>query len=105
MSFWSAVIPMNTGGQACRVKIAIVAGDAPFLIPKPFLQRLGAVLDLEQGQVTFDKLGVTWDLEESATGHHVIDLFLDCADRISDDTARECARFCEASSGHICERL
>ena len=54
MSFWSAVIPMNIGGQVCREKVAIVAGDAPFLISKPFLQRMGVVLDLEQGQVTFN---------------------------------------------------
>ena len=39
--------------------------------------------------MTFNKLGVTLDLEESATGHYVIDLIPDCADRISDDTARE----------------
>ena len=89
LSFFSAVIPMNIGGQVCREKVAIVAGDAPFLISKPFLQRVGAVLDLEQGQLTFNKLGVTLDLEESATGHHVIDLIPGCADLISDDTCRE----------------
>ena len=59
------------GLQSFR-KVAIVAGDAPFLISKPFLQRMGAVLDLEQGQVTFNKLGVTLNLEESATDHNAI---------------------------------
>ena len=39
--------------------------------------------------MTFNKLGVTLDLEESATGHYVIDLIPGCADLISDDTARE----------------
>ena len=47
MSFSSAVNPMNIGG-----KVAIVASDAPFLITKPFLQRLGTVLDLEQRQLS-----------------------------------------------------
>ena len=89
MSFSSAVIPMNVGGQLCREKVAIVAGGGPFSISKPFLQRMGTVLDLEQGHVTFNKLGVTLDLEESATGHYVIDLIPGCADLISDDTARE----------------
>ena len=89
MSFWSAVIPMNIGRQVCREKVAIVAVDAPFLISKPYLQRMGALLDLEQGQVTFNKLGVTLDLRESATVHHVIDLILGCADLISYDAARE----------------
>ena len=42
MSFWSSVFPMNSGGQVCREKVATVAGDAPFLISKPFLQRVGA---------------------------------------------------------------
>ena len=42
----------------CREKVATVAGDPPFLISKPFLQRMGAVLDLEQGQVTFNKMEV-----------------------------------------------
>ena len=58
----------------CREKVPIVAGAAPDLFSKPFIQRMGAVLDLEQGQVTFNKLGVTLNLEESATAHHVIDL-------------------------------
>ena len=80
---------MNMGGQVCREKVAIVAGDAPFLISKPFLQRMGAVLDLEQGQVTFNKFGVTLDLEESATGHYVIGLIPGWADLICDDAARE----------------
>ena len=71
-----------------REKVAIVAGDALFLTSKPFLQRMGAALDLEQGQVTFNKLGTTLDLEESATGHHVIDLIPGCADLSTDDSAR-----------------
>ena len=72
----------------CREKVVIVAGDAPFLISTPFLQRTG-VLDLEQGQVTFSKLGVTLDLEESATGHHVIDLISGCADSTTDESTLE----------------
>ena len=82
MSFWSAVIPMNIGEQVCREKVAIVAGDAPFLFSKPFLQRMRAVLDLEKGQVTFNKLGVTMDLGESETGHYVNNLIPDCVDPI-----------------------
>ena len=31
----------------CREKVAVVAGDAPFWVSKPFLQRMGAVLDLD----------------------------------------------------------
>ena len=84
MSFWSAVIPMNIGEQVCREKVAIVAGDAPFLFSKPFLQRMRAVLDLEKGQVTFNKLGVTMDLGESETGHYVNNLIPDCVDPIPD---------------------
>ena len=38
MSLWSAVIPMSVGGQVCRDKVAIVAGDAPFLISLPLVQ-------------------------------------------------------------------
>ena len=78
MSHWSAVIPMNIGNHVCREKVAIILGDAPFLMSKPFLQRMGAVLDLEKGQVTFNKLGVTMNLGESSTGHHVTDLISDC---------------------------
>ena len=83
MSLWSAVIP------ACREKVATVAGDAPFLISESFLQRMGAVLDLEQGQVTFNKLEVTLNLEESATGHHAIDLISGCDDSTTDESTRE----------------
>ena len=78
MSHWSAVIPMNVRKHVCREKVAIILGDAPFLISKPFLQRMGAVLDLGKGQVTFNKLGVTMNLGESSTGHHVIDLISEC---------------------------
>ena len=45
---------------------------------KPFLQRMGTVLDLEKGQGTFNKLGVTMNLGESSTGHYVVDLISDC---------------------------
>ena len=38
--------------------------------------------------MTFNKLGVTLDLEESTTGHHVIDLIPGCADLTADDSAR-----------------
>ena len=64
---------------------------------QPFLQRMGAVMDLETGQVTFNKLGVTMDLGESATGHNVIDLIPDCVDPIPDGMTLENAPgFCEA---------
>ena len=88
MSLWSAVIPMSVGGHVRRDKVVIVAGDAPFMISKPFLQRMGAVLDLEQGQVTFNKLGVTLNLEESATGHYVIDLISGCGELTSGKRSR-----------------
>ena len=77
MSHWW-FIPMNIGKHVCREKVAIVLGDAPCLISKPFLQRMGAVLDLEKGQVTFNLLGVTTHLGESSTGHYVSDLISDC---------------------------
>ena len=78
MSHWWAVIPKNIGKHVCREKLAIILVDAPCVISKPFLQRMGAVLDLEKGQVTFNKLGVTMNLGESSTGHSVIDLISDC---------------------------
>ena len=58
---------MNIRKHLCREKVAIILGDAPFLVSKPFLQRMGAVLDLGKGQVTFNKLG-----------HYFIDLISDC---------------------------
>ena len=91
-------------GQVCREKVPIVTGDAPLLISKPLLQRMGAVLHLEQGQVTFNKLGVTLDLGESP-GHHVIDLIPDRGQVSVPDDAGKCAQFREASSWHVCERL
>ena len=36
--------------------------------------------------MTFTELGVTLNLEESATGHHVIDLMSGCAEPITDET-------------------
>ena len=60
-----------------------------FLISKSLQQRMEAVLDLEQGEVTFNKLGVTLNLEESATGHCVIDLISGCAESTTDESTRE----------------
>ena len=88
-----------------REKVAIVAGDAPLLISQPFLQRTGTVLNLEQGQVTFNKLGVTLNLEESATGHNVIDLISGCADSSTDESTREIQAALENVLGTIWERF
>ena len=44
LSFWSAVIPMNIGGQVCREKVANVAGDAPFLISSAISSPHGSCL-------------------------------------------------------------
>ena len=41
---------MNIGKHVCRKKVAIIWGDTPFLISKPFLQRIGAVLNLGKGR-------------------------------------------------------
>ena len=57
MSFWSAVIPMNIGGQVCREKVAIVAGDAPLVISKPFLQRIGSCSGFEARTSDFQQVG------------------------------------------------
>ena len=38
--------------------------------------------------MTFNKLGVTLNLEESATGHYVIDLISGCADSTTDESTR-----------------
>ena len=54
-----------------------------------FHSEWGAVLNLEQGQVTFNKLGVTLNLEESATGHSVIDLVSGRAGSITDESTLE----------------
>ena len=66
----------------CHGKVAIVAGDAPFLISTPFLQRMGAGI----GGGTSD---LPLNLEESATGHSVIDLISGCAGSITDESTRE----------------
>ena len=69
MSLWSAVIPIK------RCETSVLWEGCSVLD----LQRMEVVLDLEKGQVTFNKLGVTLNLEESATGHYVIDLICGCA--------------------------
>ena len=73
----------------CREKVGIVAGDVPFLISNPFLQRMGAVLNLEPGQATFSNLGVALNLEESATGDYVIDLISARAASTTEETTRQ----------------
>ena len=89
----------------CREKVAIVAGDAPFLVSAHVCSRMAAVLDLEQGQVTFNKLGVTLNLEESATGHYVIHLISGCADSTTDESTRENASGSGKQSTTVSSRI
>ena len=39
--------------------------------------------------MTFNKLGVTLNLEESAIGHNAIDLISECAGSITDESTRD----------------
>ena len=52
----------------------IIEGKVPLLISKPFLQALGANINLAENRVELDKLGVTLEMTGQGEGHIMMNL-------------------------------
>ena len=46
-----AYVPIGLGGKSCVLRIQVVPGDIPFLLPAYFLSELGAVIDMKHGTI------------------------------------------------------
>ena len=62
------------GQKIVILRLSVVPGKVPLLFSRAAMQRLGALLDLELGQIIFRTIGETLGLVENASGHFRIDL-------------------------------
>ena len=62
------------GQKIVIFRLSVVPGKVPLLFSRAAMHRLGALLDLELGQISFRTIGETLDLVENASGHFEIDL-------------------------------
>ena len=73
-------LPLGVCGHNGSVSIAVVEGDAPLLLSKPFIRALGGVLDLMDNTIYFRTLKKTAKLNED-DGHFVLDLMEFCTQK------------------------
>ena len=64
-----AYVPIGLGGKSGILKVQVVPGDIPFLIPAYFLSDLQAVIDMKNATILYMALGVTQKMIRLPTGH------------------------------------
>ena len=64
-----AYVPIGLGGKSGVLRVQVVPGDIPFLLPAYFLSELGAVIDMKHGTIYYMELGVKQQLNRLPTGH------------------------------------
>ena len=67
-------MPIGLAGRYGTVQAAIVRGDAPLLLSRPALKKLGAVLDFDRGRMCLFSGAVEIDLTSNAAGQYVLDV-------------------------------
>ena len=69
------VFPIGLGGTHGELHSAETEGDTPLLMSRPFMQKLGAIIDLQRGVVSFEEIGVKdLPLIRTKRGHLAVDL-------------------------------
>ena len=64
-----AYVPIGLGGKSGVLRVQVVPGDIPFLLPAYFLTELEAVIDMKHGTIMYMALGVKQDMNRLSTGH------------------------------------
>ena len=67
-----AIMPIGLAGRFGNVQAAVVKGDAPLLLSRPALKRLGATLDFENDRVKLFSGAVELELKSNAAGQYVL---------------------------------
>ena len=71
----SLEIPVEVKGRKFSLTTKVVEGDIPWLLGKPTLKRMGAILDIRTGYMKITDLGnVKVPMEENSGGHLVVRL-------------------------------
>ena len=83
MSSYAIIIPVNISkaDRWAHLRVSIVDQDVPLLISKTALKQLGAVLDLANGCVCFQRLSTSVPLRETRSGLCGFDINLDSSRR------------------------
>ena len=66
------IMPIGLAGRFGNVQAAVVKGDAPLLLSRPALKRLGATLDFENDRVKLFSGAVELELKSNAAGQYVL---------------------------------
>ena len=99
------VFPVGIGRRNGELHSAEVPGNNPMLVSRPFMQKLGTIINIGDGTVTFERLGVRdLPLRKTSKGHLAVSLLdfeaetVDIYDhlheneeKIEGDTSEECA--------------
>ena len=67
-------MPIGLAGRYGTIQAAIVRGDAPLLLSRPALKRLGAVLDFDKDRLCLFSGAVKIDLVSNAAGQYVLNV-------------------------------
>ena len=73
-SFRTVQIPIFLAGVKMWLRMHVVPGQVPLLLSKRFLKALGAVMDLQQGELLLKKAHLTVPLMEQRDGSYQINL-------------------------------
>ena len=64
-----AYVPIGLGGKSGVLRVQVVPGDIPFLLPAYFLTDLEAVIDMKHATIMYMKIGVKQEMRRLSTGH------------------------------------
>ena len=64
-----AYVPIGLGGKSGVLRVQVVPGDIPFLLPAYFLSDLGAVIDMKHATIMYMNLGIKQHMKRLHTGH------------------------------------
>ena len=64
-----AYVPVGLGGKSGVLRVQVVPGDIPFLLPAYFLTELEAVIDMKHATIMYMALGVKQTMNRLSTGH------------------------------------
>ena len=69
-----AYVPIGIGQRSGVLRVQVVPGNIPFLLPAYFLTSVGAVIDMEHSYIVYTKLGTSQHMKRLATGHVAVSI-------------------------------
>ena len=69
-----AYVPIGLNGRSGVLRVQVVPGDIPYLLPAYFLTELEAVIDMKHATIMYMKLGITQQMQRLHTGHVAVSI-------------------------------